>query len=49
LLEAEPKTNGGLTGLLLSAETLFDILPEIEFFLTLSSLFPNEVLDCLSV
>jgi len=49
LFEAEPKTNGGLTELLLSAETLFDILPEFEFFLILSSLFPNEVLDSLSV
>mgnify|MGYP000884870360 CR=1 FL=1 len=49
LFDAEPNTSGGLTGLLLSADTLLDLFPESEFFLMLYSLLPKDVLESLSV
>lgn len=48
LFDAEPKTKGGRTMLLLSIETLFELLSSFEeFFLILSYLFPNDVLESL--
>ncbi len=48
LFEADPNTRGGRTMLLLSIEALFELLSSFEeFFLWLSYLFPNEVLESL--
>jgi len=50
LLDADPKTNGGLITLFLSSDSLFELLPSLdEFFLILSSLLPKDVLDSLIV
>ena len=48
LFDAEPNTKGGRIMLLLSIETLFELLSSFEeIFLWLSSLLPNEVLESL--
>ena len=48
LFDADPNTRGGRIMLLLSIDTLFELLPSFEkFFLKLSSLLPNDVLEFL--
>ena len=49
LFEAEPKTKSGLIMVFLSIEILLELPPSFEFFLALSYLLPNDVLDSLIV